>query len=141
MLVAAEDIQIDSGSKTVLVVEDEVALRFVIATLLREDGGFTVVEAQNADEAMLYLKSGHRVDFLFTDVRMPGSFDGVELTRRVRVMYPHLKVMMTSGNLLQQERITGVPLVVKPYDVVQVLAQISAALTEDTDPTDERTDR
>jgi two-component system, response regulator PdtaR len=123
-----EETASDFASKIILIVEDEAALRFVIATVLREDGGFSVVEAHTADEALLYLRSGNPVDLVFTDVRMPGTIDGVRLSLLVREEFPHVGIMMTSGNLLQHERLDGVPLVVKPYDLEQVLTQITSAL-------------
>ncbi len=124
MTLAVEDTAPGVSRKTVLVVEDEVGLRFLIAMVLREDAGLTVVEAQNADEALAVLRSGVTVSVMFTDVRMPGSMSGTELIRRVRADYPDIKVMMTSGNLTQDERIPNVPLFTKPYDIDQVRAHI-----------------
>jgi two-component system, response regulator PdtaR len=62
-------------SPTVLVVEDEVLVRMVIADYLR-DCGFRVLEASTADEAMRVLGTNERVDIVFSDVQMPGSLDG-----------------------------------------------------------------
>ncbi|MEA2816833.1 MAG: hypothetical protein QOI93_4534, partial [Rhodospirillaceae bacterium] len=60
---------------TILVVEDEILVRTVIAAYLR-DCGFDVVEAGNADEAVRVLEAGIRIDIVFSDVNMPGSLDG-----------------------------------------------------------------
>src|SRR5262245_62435762 len=57
---------------TILVVEDEVLVRLMIADELRQ-AGFVVLEAVNADEAMVVLSGPEAVDLLFTDVRMPGT--------------------------------------------------------------------
>lgn len=80
---------------SVLVVEDEVLIRALLAETLRGQG-LTVVEAMNADEAWTYLESGGVVDLLLSDIRMPGSMNGVELARRVRARYPQVKVILTS---------------------------------------------
>jgi CheY-like chemotaxis protein len=62
--------------ETVLVVEDEVLLRLSIAAYLR-DCGYRVIEAADADEAVLVLKQPDvDIDVLFTDIEMPGAMDG-----------------------------------------------------------------
>ena len=62
----------------VLIVEDDVLIRVLLADELR-DAGLRVIEAANADEALSIFEAGAQVDLLFTDVQMPGSIDGVEL--------------------------------------------------------------
>src|ERR1700722_2890400 len=85
--------------KIILVVEDEVLIRFVISEYLR-DVGFQVVEAGSADEALEYLGTLNEVALVFSDVRMPGSLDGIELSQRVRLLYPYLPMILASGHLL-----------------------------------------
>jgi len=82
----------------VLLVEDEVTVRALLADELR-GAGLAVVEAANADEAWAYLQSGGTADLMFSDVQMPGSMDGLELKRRVREAFPEVKIILTSGNL------------------------------------------
>jgi CheY-like chemotaxis protein len=82
-------------SETVLVVEDEVLLRLVIAEYLR-DCGYKVIEAADADEAVLVLKQPDLVvDVLFTDIEMPGSMDGFALAQWSRSNRPGLEVILT----------------------------------------------
>ncbi len=81
----------------VLLVEDEVLIRALLAEELRA-AGLNVIEAATADEAWDYLVAGGRADLVFSDVTMPGSFDGVELTRRIKETYPQMKIIITSGN-------------------------------------------
>ena len=84
--------------ETVLVVEDEVLLRLVIAEYLR-DCGYKVIEAADADEAVLVLKQPDLVvDVLFTDIEMPGSMDGFALAQWSRSNRPGLEVILT-GNV------------------------------------------
>ncbi|MGZ5904834.1 MAG: response regulator, partial [Reyranella sp.] len=68
---------------TVLVVEDEILVRTVIAAYLR-DCGFDVVEAGSADEAVRVLEAGVRIDIVFSDINMPGSLDGFGLAQWLR---------------------------------------------------------
>lgn len=63
---------------TVLVVEDEPLMRMDISDAL-EDGGFLVLEAANADEAIVILVEHTEIQALFTDIDMPGSMDGLML--------------------------------------------------------------
>jgi CheY-like chemotaxis protein len=70
---------------TVLVAEDDILLRILIADELR-DAGFVVIEAGNADEVVSVLRSGTDVDVMISDILMPGSMDGVALARLVRLV-------------------------------------------------------
>ena len=68
----------------ILVVEDEVLIRLVIADELRAQG-FSVVEAASADQALSYFQAGVQVDLVLSDIEMPGSMNGVGLIQRLRV--------------------------------------------------------
>lgn len=96
-------------------VDDEVLIRSLLADELRE-AGFSVVEAANGDDALAFLQSGGPVDMVFTDVRMPGAIDGLELARRVRQDFPSLPVVVTSGNASPQEAGRYGVFIPKPYD-------------------------
>jgi CheY-like chemotaxis protein len=81
--------------ETVLVVEDEVLLRLVVAEYLR-DCGYKVIEAADADEAVAVLKQPDlQVDVLFSDIDMPGSMDGFALAQWTRANRPGLDVILT----------------------------------------------
>jgi CheY-like chemotaxis protein len=78
----------------VLVVEDEVLVRLVIAEYLRECG-FKVHEASNADEAVIVLeKPDISVDVVFSDIAMPGSMDGFGLSQWIRQHRPELGIIL-----------------------------------------------
>jgi CheY-like chemotaxis protein len=64
--------------KFILVVEDEMLVQIMVSDPLR-DAGFNVIEAFNADEAIRILHSGVKIDLMLSDVRMPGSMDGLGL--------------------------------------------------------------
>lgn len=126
-------IDTSSSLQTVLVVEDEVLVRLVIADYLRECG-YRVHEAVNADEAIAILQSPEvSVDVVFSDVEMPGSVDGFGLARWIRANKPGMQVILTSG----AERSADIaatlceagPLLKKPYpsqDVVDRIRQLRA---------------
>jgi len=81
--------------ETVLVVEDNAALRRVVMRQLGELG-YHVLEAENA-AAGLRMMERHSVDLLLTDVVMPGGLDGCDLAQRARQRWPELRVVFTSG--------------------------------------------
>lgn len=80
----------------VLVVEDQTLVRMFIADFL-DDAGFKVFEAVNADEAMTVLQARPDVQVVVTDIEMPGSMNGLELTRMVQERWPGVGVVITSG--------------------------------------------
>ncbi|MBL0405639.1 response regulator [Microvirga aerilata] len=88
-----------TGSKppVILVVEDETLLRMLAGDILTEDAGYRVIEAVNADEALIMLESRHDVRLVFTDVNMPGALNGFALARIVDMRFPGIKVIVTSG--------------------------------------------
>jgi CheY-like chemotaxis protein len=119
--------------QTILVVEDEVLVRLVIAEYLR-DCGYKVYEAAHADEALVLLQSPDvAVDVVFSDVIMPGSMDGFALARWIRANRPDIQVILTSGTERSAE-VAGMlceagPLLKKPYEpqgVVERIKQLRA---------------
>jgi two-component system, response regulator PdtaR len=99
----------------VLIVEDEAGLRFVVSEFLREEAGLDVVEAESADSALQLLRTGDPFSVVFTDVRMPGTIDGLGLARCIQEEFPGLPIIVASGNLMPEERLSGVPFMTKPY--------------------------
>ena len=87
----------DTEPSVILVVEDEVLIRFVVADYLRECG-FQILEAGNADEAVELLRTADLgIDLVFSDVHMPGTRDGFDLARWVQEHRPEIPVILTSG--------------------------------------------
>jgi two-component system, cell cycle sensor histidine kinase and response regulator CckA len=84
-----------TGTHTVLVVEDEAALR-TLAKRLLERQGYVVLVAASADEALRLVDQHASIDVLLTDVVMPGA-SGPELTRALVDRRPGLKVIFMSG--------------------------------------------
>jgi two-component system, response regulator PdtaR len=81
---------------TVLVVEDEVLIRLMIAQELRM-AGLRVVEAANADEAIRVLRRSPKIALMMTDLAMPGSMDGEKLAMTVNSNWPHIKIVIVSS--------------------------------------------
>jgi CheY-like chemotaxis protein len=73
-----------------LIVDDEDVVRMVGSDILAE-GGYRVLEAANAAEALECLEGETEVVVLFTDVNMPGTPDGLGLARLVKSRWPEVK--------------------------------------------------
>ena len=118
----------DTPLPTILVVEDEVLIRLVIAEYLRECG-YRVHEAVSAEEAILILQSPEvSIDIVFSDVEMPGGMDGFGLARWIRANLPQIQVILTSGAERSAD-IAGTlceagPLMKKPYHTQAVVDRI-----------------
>jgi two-component system, response regulator PdtaR len=121
--------QLRSGAARILVVEDEALIRVLIAEELRLEG-FSVIEADRADDALTYIKAGEQVDLVFSDIRTPGSLNGLQLAETLREKYPDIPVILMSGN--PPPRHVGIveAFVPKPYDVTQTTALMSSILAQ-----------
>lgn len=119
-----------SASFAVLVVEDEPLIRWAIVEFL-EDEGHRVTEAGNAAEAIAALEAECGIQLMFTDVDMPGSMDGLALARAVRVRWPPLRIIVTSGKRMVE--ITDLPdgstFFSKPYSHRRILDSMREMLT------------
>jgi len=118
--------------ETVLLVEDEAPVReFVRRTL--ELAGYTVIEAQNPNEALktLELRAG-RVDLVLTDVVMPGM-SGRMMAERLMTRYPRLRILFMSGNaeivdLLHRARDVRGVMLSKPFTPAVLIERVTQAL-------------
>jgi CheY-like chemotaxis protein len=105
----------------VLIVEDEFLLRLDAVDMIAA-AGYEVLEAGNADEAIVILEAHRDITVIFTDIQMPGSMDGLKLARAVRGRWPPIKIVATSGHVHVSE--TDLPeggrFLPKPYSPKQV---------------------
>lgn len=118
----------EAGGKrpAVLVVEDEVLIRLDLSDHLR-DYGFDVTEAGDADEALAWL-SRKELDAVVTDVRMPGTIDGIQLAHKLNREHPHIAVIVVSGHADAAQAPLGVPVIAKPFNVRELVALVHARL-------------
>ena len=98
---------------TVLVVEDDGLVRECAVEVLN-GCGFKVVQAASGPDALRLLEGTH-VDVLFTDINMPGEFDGLDLARRVRQRWPDIAILITSGRGRPEACLEGAGFLPKPY--------------------------
>lgn len=122
--------ELDQDQMTVLVVEDEVLIRLMIADALRS-AGLAVIEASNGDEAMRVLQSALPVQLLLTDIRMASKLDGLALAHAARAVRPGLKLIVASSNVSGDE-VAGLAdaFFSKPYVVNMIINRVKSLLAE-----------
>ena len=99
--------QAQQKRRAVLIVEDDAELRHLMAALF-EDEQMDTIECESAEAALATLLIGGRgVAMIFADVRLRGVMDGIDLAREVKMRWPLLPVILTSGH--SRERVGGLP--------------------------------
>ena len=87
---------LEGGDETILVVEDDDLVRtFVVGQI--QSLGYVALSAVNADAALVIINSAQTIDLLLTDMIMPGSMNGRQLSDAARRRRPSLRVLFTSG--------------------------------------------
>jgi CheY-like chemotaxis protein len=133
-IVDIENEDLRGGDETVLVVEDDDAVRDTVVSML-SDLGYRVLKARDAASALSIIESGIAIDVLFTDVVMPGSLRSPELARKAVERQPGIAVLFTSGYtenaIVHGGRLDeGVELLSKPYTRDQLARRIRHVLAE-----------
>jgi CheY-like chemotaxis protein len=118
---------------SILVVDDEDALRTVLSSEL-ESEGYVVATAGDGDEAISILQ-GKLFDLVLLDIKMP-RVDGFEVLRFIKERYPATKVIMLTGfadlkNAIESKKLGAEDFVSKPYDLVDLLTTIERVLTSE----------
>jgi CheY-like chemotaxis protein len=124
--------QYDGQNETILVVEDDPLVRdYVIAQL--HSLGYQTIAAAGAADALALVDDGVAFDLLFTDVVMPGTMNGRQLSEEVAKRRSPLKVLYTSGYtedaIIHHGRLDpGVLLLAKPYRKAELARMLRTAL-------------
>jgi len=115
---------------TVLIVEDDDDVRRYAVGMFQELG-FGVLQAADGGAALRILEARPEIRFMFTDVGLPGDYNGKELADEARRRRPYLKVLYTTGyartDILRQGRLDANALVVtKPFTFDEFSAKVRA---------------
>jgi CheY-like chemotaxis protein len=127
---AREGTPLPGGSETILVVEDDPAVRELVTEQLK-GLGYRVLVAGNGPTARNILYGGEPVDLLFTDVKMPGGLTGTELAAEAEQQLPKLKILFTTGYSEVPALKTagrGAALLRKPYKTRELAHTVRATL-------------
>jgi DNA-binding response OmpR family regulator len=112
------------STKTILVVEDEDAIRRMIGVVLRQ-AGYAVLEAADCETAEnTYRRHRGKIDLLLTDVCLPGP-NGPELAASLRESEPDLPVLFMSG---LPEAEAHVPFLPKPFGLTELLHRVRTSV-------------
>jgi CheY-like chemotaxis protein len=129
--VAPAPARVQGGDETILVVEDDTAVRASTVDMLTSLG-YCALKAENAQQALAILQSGIDVDLLFSDIFLPGPFGGAELGARAKAISPGIALLFTSGQSLppsgQGALPDGTVLLGKPYGREQLAASVRRQL-------------
>jgi signal transduction histidine kinase/CheY-like chemotaxis protein len=123
--------QNERGSGTVLIAEDERALRRLSATVLG-NAGYHTIEAGDGLQALdLFTVHQHKIVLVVSDVVMP-RMGGIELGRRLRHTRPELPILFVTGYVEQSDALyesaAGTPVLLKPFSPQALLRAVSQAL-------------
>jgi CheY-like chemotaxis protein len=118
--------------KSILVVEDDDMIRCWVTEYL-SDCGFNVMAAESGDEAMAILdRRAGDIHLVFSDVRMPGTTNGLALAAWIRRRMPAIGVLLTSGYFGKSERVAAgggeFPLLPKPYRLAELVDRVQLLL-------------
>ena len=130
---ARAPVELPRGSATVLVVEDDAAVREIACAILG-DLGYRVLEAADGEEALrVFGANAAAVDLLLTDVVLPGRLRGREVAERVAAVRPEVRVLFMSGytenSIVHHGRLDdGVQLIGKPFKREQLARKVAEVL-------------
>src|SRR5256886_417537 len=129
--------QAQQKHRAVLIVEDDAELRHLTAALfedeaaLFEDEKVDTIECESAEAALaVMLIGGREIAMVFADVRLPGAMGGVDLAWEVKLRWPLLPMILTSGHPLERirELPPGVAYMPKPWQPLNILIAAEQAL-------------
>ena len=128
----AEPIELPRGSATILVVEDDEAVREIVVLHLT-DFGYSVIEAGDAREALARAGDAASIDMVLTDVVLPGPMRGRELVQRLTELQPGLKILFmssyTENAIVHHGKLDdGVQLLSKPFKRDQLARKVAEVL-------------
>ena len=123
--------RVQSKQRIALIVEDDAELRH-LTKLVLEESELDIVESESAEAALAtMLLRGQDVALIFADIRLSGVMDGIDLAREVKMRWPHLVVVLTSGNAGEypEKLPPGVVYMPKPWNPVSILAAAQHAIS------------
>ncbi|TAJ37465.1 MAG: response regulator [Reyranella sp.] len=119
--------------QAILVVEDVILVRMLVAKHLRESG-FMVIEAGGAADALHHLEESDEIGVVFSDVALSEGGDGFSLAEQIHERWPEVRVVLGSGIDDVAARAWRAnypaPILRKPYDLPEVANRLSTMLQE-----------
>lgn len=121
----------DTGG-TILIIDDEPAVRMLVAEALQELG-YRTLEAETALAGLVVLQSDQTIDLLLTDVSLPGGMNGRELAEAARVTRPDLPVLYMTGYAAHAlfehaDAETAMAVLTKPFPIATLVSGVRELL-------------
>lgn len=117
----------NSDKGTVLLVDDEDLVRGVIRRML-ERGGYDVLEASSAPQALAVIKELQgAIDLLISDIQMPGM-SGVEMAAQMESKWPGIRILLISGHTGEHGSDIKHPVLGKPFTMKDFLIKLDEVL-------------
>jgi CheY-like chemotaxis protein len=112
----------------VLVIDDEVIVRMLMAELL-EEAGYHVIEAHDGPSALKALQQEDRIDVLVTDVGLPGGMNGRQVADAARETRPAIGVLFVTGyadmRAVGDDMAGGMQVMAKPFEGDELLRRVA----------------
>ncbi|RZL29118.1 MAG: PAS domain-containing sensor histidine kinase [Sphingomonas sp.] len=118
--------------ETILVVEDEIAIRQLVVEILT-DAGYRVLEAPTGPAGVRVMQSDERIDLLISDVGLPGGLNGRQVADAGRAVRPSLKVLFVTGYAANAavgagHLEEGMEILTKPFNIGELESRVHALI-------------
>ncbi len=116
------------ANETVLLVDDEAAIRMLVSEVLADEG-YTILQAGDGPAGLRILETSTRIDLLITDVGLPGGLNGRQVADAARAGRPGLKVLFITGYadnaVVGGSRLgPGMQIMTKPFDMSALVVRV-----------------
>ncbi|WP_260600142.1 response regulator [Sphingomonas endolithica] len=118
--------------ETILIVEDEIAIRQLVSEILGE-AGHRILEASTGPAGVKVMQSNERIDLLITDVGLPGGLNGRQVADAGRAIRPALKVLFVTGYAANAavgagHLDEGMEVLTKPFNIGELERRVHALI-------------
>jgi hemoglobin len=125
-------IEVTSAQPTILLVEDDAAIRAVAQRVLEREGYRVLTAAVGEDAVGIVNVQGDRIALIVSDLQLPG-ISGVEIARRVRESHPRMPIILATGSTTDEiaaaaEQLPDLPFLTQPFTASELLSAVRLAL-------------
>lgn len=119
-------------SKTVLIIDDEENIRFILKDTF-QDTGFKVLEAEDGLQGLEQLENNH-VDVILSDIKMP-NLDGIEFSKKAKALKNEVPIfLITAFSDYSEKEILSIgveAIIFKPFDIMEIVEVVNDAISKE----------